>query len=122
MAGQLGVRLTRRPRSRFETCGTSKTFAMPVYVIAGAEDLVTVPEVAKAWFDTLVAPRKEFILLPLTDHDPNVAMIDAEYEVLKNRIGTVANWPAAAYLLVGTGFFRPAENISSAVEPTCAVS
>lgn len=57
-------------------------FALPVYLIQGAEDLVTMPEVAKSYFDSIRAPGKEFILLPQTGHDPNRAVVDALRMVL----------------------------------------
>ncbi len=62
------------------------TFDMPVFLIQGSDDLVTVPEVAKRYFDSIKAPQKEYVLLPNTGHDPNVAMIDAQYNLLKNRV------------------------------------
>ena len=61
-------------------------FAIPVYMVQGSEDLVTVPEVAKRFFDRMTAPQKEFVLLPHTGHDPNQAMLDAQFNLLKNRI------------------------------------
>jgi pimeloyl-ACP methyl ester carboxylesterase len=67
------------------------TFDLPVFLVQGSEDLVTVPEVAKRYFDSLAAPRKEFVLLPRTGHDPNSAMIDAEYDILKTRVAPLLN-------------------------------
>jgi len=61
-------------------------FDVPVFLIQGSEDLVTVPEVAKRYYDSLSAPDKAFILLPKTGHDPNPMMVDAEYEVLRTRV------------------------------------
>ena len=61
-------------------------FDIPVYLVQGAEDLVTTPEVAKRYFDDIVAPHKEFVLLPRTGHDPNEAMIEAQYGILKTRV------------------------------------
>ena len=58
-------------------------FAMPVTLLQGDEDLVTPPEVSRAYFDDLVAPRKEFVPLAHTGHDPNRTMIDAQYAVLQ---------------------------------------
>lgn len=61
-------------------------FALPVFMIQGTEDLVTVPEVAKAYFDAIRAPRKEFFLIERTGHDPNPAMVETQYRVLKTRV------------------------------------
>ena len=57
-------------------------FELPIHLVLGAEDLVTVPEVAREWFDTLSAPTSKFILLDRTGHDPNPAMMAAIYEIL----------------------------------------
>ena len=58
-------------------------FAMPVYMLQGEADLVTPPEVSKAYFDDLTAPKKSFTVLPRTGHDPNKTMIDAQYGALE---------------------------------------
>ena len=61
-------------------------FDVPVFLIQGSEDLVTTAEVAKRFFESITAPQKEYVLLPNTGHDPNVAMIDAQYHILKKRV------------------------------------
>jgi pimeloyl-ACP methyl ester carboxylesterase len=61
-------------------------FAIPVFLVQGAEDLVTVPSVARRYFDSLSAPQKEFRLLAATGHDPNAAMVEAQYDILRTRI------------------------------------
>lgn len=61
-------------------------FPMPVFMVVGEHDLTTTPEVAKRYFDAIKAPKKEFFLLPLTGHDPNPPMVDAQYNILKTRI------------------------------------
>jgi pimeloyl-ACP methyl ester carboxylesterase len=58
-------------------------FSVPVYLIQGSEDLVTVKEVTERYFERIVAPRKRFIVVPRAGHDPNEAVIDAVYDVLK---------------------------------------
>lgn len=63
-----------------------RVFKVPVFLIQGSEDLVAVPEVAKRYFDSIKAPQKEYVLVPKTGHDPNVAMIDAEYKVMRERV------------------------------------
>lgn len=62
------------------------TFEIPVFMVQGAEDLVTVPEVARRYFDLLSAPQKEFRLLEATGHDPNLALVEAQHEILLSRI------------------------------------
>ena len=57
-------------------------FAVPVYLIQGSEDLVTMPKVAKRYFDSIRAPSKEYVLLDKTGHDPNQAVLDALRAIL----------------------------------------
>jgi pimeloyl-ACP methyl ester carboxylesterase len=75
------------PRIDLRKLGTR--FAMPVYLIQGDEDLVTPPEVSKAYFDEIVAPKKTYLPLARVGHDPNPAMIAAQYGVLE-RVRTEA--------------------------------
>jgi pimeloyl-ACP methyl ester carboxylesterase len=65
-------------------------FALPVFIVHGTEDLVAIPEVARRWFDAINAPRKAFIAVPGAGHDPNVAMVEAEYRVLMDRVRPLA--------------------------------
>lgn len=58
------------------------TFAMPVYLLQGDEDLVTLPEISRSYFDELSAPDKTYIPLPRTGHDPNRTMIEAQHQAL----------------------------------------
>ena len=69
------------PRIDLAKLGTR--FTMPVYMLQGEADLVTPPEVSKAYFDKLTSPEKVFIPLARTGHDPNRTMIDAQLDVLK---------------------------------------
>ena len=58
-------------------------FELPVLIIQGAEDLITSAHVTRPWFDSLSAPRKEFVLVPMAGHDPNEAMVEAQYKLVK---------------------------------------
>ena len=62
-------------------------FAMPVYMVQGAQDLVTMPEQSKRYFDSINAPAKEFVLVERTGHDPNRLMLAAQYKFLKEKTG-----------------------------------
>jgi pimeloyl-ACP methyl ester carboxylesterase len=61
-------------------------FEVPFYMVQGAQDLLTMPESSKRYFDFIEAPRKEFVLVPRAGHDPNQPMVDAQYRFLK-KIG-----------------------------------
>jgi pimeloyl-ACP methyl ester carboxylesterase len=76
------------PRIDLAKLGTR--FEMPVYLLQGEEDLVTPPEISRAYFDSLTAPAKAFISLPRTGHDPNRAMIDGQLQVLETRVRAAA--------------------------------
>jgi pimeloyl-ACP methyl ester carboxylesterase len=59
-----------------------RTFAVPVFLAQGAEDLVTVPDVAKRFFDGIAAPEERFVLVPRAGHDPNEPLLDAVFELV----------------------------------------
>lgn len=59
-------------------------FDLPVFMIQGAEDIVTTHDVAKKYYDSISATKKEYVLLDRTGHDPNETMINVEYEILKS--------------------------------------
>jgi pimeloyl-ACP methyl ester carboxylesterase len=61
-------------------------FDLPFYMVQGEQDLLTMPEPSKRYFDFIQAPRKEFVLVPRAGHDPNPPMVDAQYRLLK-KIG-----------------------------------
>lgn len=61
-------------------------FALPVYLLQGTEDLLTPPEVTQAYFDSLQAPDKAMVLVPLAGHDPNEPLLAAQMQVLKERV------------------------------------
>lgn len=63
-----------------------KDFRIPVFLVQGEEDLNTVPQITKSYFDTIHAPQKAYVLVPHTGHDPNVAMVDAQYQLLTQRV------------------------------------
>ncbi|MFO1253204.1 MAG: alpha/beta hydrolase [Inhella sp.] len=63
-------------------------FAMPVFLLQGEADLVTPPEISRAYFDALHAPSKEFLPLARTGHDPNPTVLDAQLRVLQRLRAT----------------------------------
>ncbi|MFC5551664.1 alpha/beta fold hydrolase [Massilia aerilata] len=61
-------------------------FELPIYMLQGEQDLLTMPEPSRRYFDFIQAPRKEFVLVPRAGHDPNPPMVEAQYRMLK-KIG-----------------------------------
>lgn len=60
--------------------------ALAVYLLQGTEDLLTPPEVTQSYSDSLQAPDKALVLVPLAGHDPNEPMLAAQWQVLKERV------------------------------------
>lgn len=61
-------------------------FPMPVFLVQGARDLLTTPEVTGQYFDSIRAPEKALVIVPDAGHDPNPPMVDAQFRLLKERI------------------------------------
>lgn len=61
-------------------------FEVPFYMVQGEQDLLTMPEPSKRYFDFIQAPYKEFLLVPRAGHDPNGPMVETQLQALK-KIG-----------------------------------
>jgi pimeloyl-ACP methyl ester carboxylesterase len=66
------------------TLGTD--FKIPIYIVQGEADLTALPGLAKTYFDSIKAPRKQFFLVPGTGHEPSAAMMDVTRKVLLEQI------------------------------------
>jgi pimeloyl-ACP methyl ester carboxylesterase len=72
--------------ARIDLYKLGPAFAVPIYMVQGEQDLLTMPAPSKRYFDFIQAPHKEFVLVPRAGHDPNPPMVDAQYRMLK-KIG-----------------------------------
>lgn len=61
-------------------------FAIPMHFVQGSEDLVTTPEVARAYFDSITAPRKTWRLVTDAGHDPNESLLAAQHDILMTEV------------------------------------
>jgi pimeloyl-ACP methyl ester carboxylesterase len=61
-------------------------YRVPMYFIQGEDDLLTVPSVTRAFYESLRAPRKKLVMVPDAGHDPNFAMIEAQFRLLKDEV------------------------------------
>lgn len=61
-------------------------FAIPMFFVEGAQDLLATPDVARRYYDSLKAPQKDMVILERAGHDPNQDVVDAEFKMLKERI------------------------------------
>jgi pimeloyl-ACP methyl ester carboxylesterase len=70
-------------------------FAIPMFFVEGAQDLLATPDVAQRYYDSLTAPQKHLVLLEHAGHDPNQDVVDAEYAILEERILPLTRQPLA---------------------------
>lgn len=73
--------------SRIDLYKLGPKFAVPFYMVQGQEDLLTMPASSKRYFDFIQAPRKDYVLVPRAGHDPNPPMVEAQYRLLRERLG-----------------------------------
>ncbi|MFZ0800134.1 MAG: alpha/beta hydrolase [Terriglobales bacterium] len=65
-------------------------FGIPIFILQGQEDLTALPELAKAYFDSIKAPRKQFYLVPGTGHEPSATELDMTRKVLVEQVRPLA--------------------------------
>ena len=70
---------------------TANKFAIPVFFVQGAEDLLTMPEITRKYVDNITAPQKEYIVVPRAGHDPNLPFIEAQLKLLNERVRPLTN-------------------------------
>jgi pimeloyl-ACP methyl ester carboxylesterase len=78
------------PIMQVDLSALGTTFAIPVFIIQGQEDLRAPPELAKAYFDTIEAPRKQFFLVPGSSHEPSRDSTDLLLKVLLGQVRPLA--------------------------------
>ncbi|MBW3509453.1 alpha/beta fold hydrolase [Janthinobacterium sp. NKUCC06_STL] len=61
-------------------------FDLPVFFIMGEADLLTSPVIARTYFDSITAPAKGFTVVKRAGHDPNQAVHDAQWTVLRDKV------------------------------------
>jgi pimeloyl-ACP methyl ester carboxylesterase len=61
-------------------------FEVPIFIVQGAEDLVTLAGVTRDYFDRIRAPAKALVVVPRTGHDPNARLLGAIRTVLDERV------------------------------------
>jgi len=65
-------------------------FAIPIFIVQGQEDLTALPELAKAYFDSIKAPRKQFYLVPGSGHESSATQLDLTLKVLVEQVRPLA--------------------------------
>lgn len=69
--------------ARIDLAALGPTFKVPVLMLQGEEDLLTMPGPSRRYFDAIEAPRKAFVTVPRAGHDPNPPMVAAQLAQLE---------------------------------------
>lgn len=64
--------------------------AVPIFMIQGEEDLTASPELARCYFDAIIAPQKQFFLVAGTGHEPSESELTLTYKVLLQQVRPLA--------------------------------
>jgi pimeloyl-ACP methyl ester carboxylesterase len=78
------------PLTKVDLPKLGSDFSIPVYIVQGSEDLTALPELAKAYFDGLRAPRKQFHLVPGAGHEPDAAVLALTRKLLLEQVRPMA--------------------------------
>ena len=71
---------------RLDLMARRTQLAVPVFLVQGEEDLLTPPDVTRAYFERLSAPRKQLVTVPRAGHDPNAALLAAQWQLLQVQV------------------------------------
>jgi pimeloyl-ACP methyl ester carboxylesterase len=78
------------PINKVDLPALGTEFRIPIYIVQGQNDLTAVPEVARAYFDSIKAPAKQFHLAAGTGHEPSVPLMAISRKVLLEQIRPLA--------------------------------
>ena len=78
------------PFTQIDLPALGTNFAIPIFIIQGQQDLTALPELAKAYFDRIKAPRKQFYLVPGTGHEYSSTELDLILKVLVEQVRPLA--------------------------------
>lgn len=73
--------------SKIDLYKLGPAFQVPLFMVQGEQDLLTMPEASKRYFDFIEAPRKQYVMVPRAGHDPNPPMVSAQLALLKDMSG-----------------------------------
>lgn len=74
------------PLTKIDLPALGMDFALPLFIVQGEEDLTTRPELAKAYLDSVRAPRKQFILAPASGHEPSSVSLTLMRKLLVEQV------------------------------------
>jgi pimeloyl-ACP methyl ester carboxylesterase len=73
--------------SRYDLYRMGTRFELPMFFVHGQEDLLGPVDIARRYVDAISAPSKTFVAVPRAGHDPNEAMLAAQYRLLRQASG-----------------------------------
>lgn len=68
----------------------SLRFEIPIYLIQGKEDLLTIPSVTVDYFNKIEAPSKKLVTVERAGHDPNHLMLEAHLKALQDGVAALS--------------------------------
>jgi pimeloyl-ACP methyl ester carboxylesterase len=74
------------PMEKVDLPALGTDFAIPIFFVQGQEDINALPELAKAYLDTIKAPQKQFISVPGTGHEDSVESLKVTLELLRKQV------------------------------------
>jgi proline iminopeptidase len=77
----------------FKSRDLGATFALPVFIIQGANDVMTPTHLVAAWLDEISAPQKQLIAIPGGGHLVFATAADAYLEALVTLVRPLARRP-----------------------------
>lgn len=77
------------PLTQVDLPALGTEFKIPIYIVQGDADLTALPELAKAYFESIKAPRKQFYFVPGAGHEPSSAMLSVVHKVLLEQISSL---------------------------------
>ena len=76
--------------SRIDLYALGTAFSVPVFLVQGEEDLLTVAAGTRRYYESIRAPQKDYVSIPRVGHDPNQAMLDTQFKLLQERVRKLA--------------------------------
>jgi len=106
----------------FEASRLGKRFQTPLFIIEGPTDVMTPPELAKAWIETIEAPDKAMVELPGASHLAMATAAEAYLAELVDRVRPIAVEGDAAPAATGAPSSQPAGAVRSSRGPVAAAA
>ena len=78
------------PFTQVDLAKLGTSFSIPIFMIQGQQDLSAIPDLARAYFDSIHAPGKEFYLVPGTGHGETATELELMRKVLLERVRPLA--------------------------------